>query len=113
MAPFHEGYKTIEELGMGDGVAAVNFDDRKGYILELSNFLDFTKSMDHLILYPMNARTNGVIINDVPKILCEHYENSQSISFINEKVSISIKFHAPIPYIQIQYPSDQDLDYFQ
>ena len=61
----------------------------------------------------MEARTNGVTINDVPRNLCSGETNSQSIYFPIEKVRIPIKFHGPIPYLLIRYPSDSDLDKLQ
>ena len=52
------------------GLQQLTLKNGKGYILELNNFLDFTNTMDHSLLCPMQARVNGVEINDVPQQLC-------------------------------------------
>ena len=70
VAPFHDQYKPLEKIGMINGVVAVDTDEGKTYILELNNFLNFTNTMEHSLLCPMQARINGVEINDVPINLC-------------------------------------------
>ena len=113
VAPFHGSYKPIQEISMVNGAVAVDTKEGKSYILELNNFLNFTDSMDHSLLCPMQARTNGVIINDIPRNLCPDEADSQCIHFPVEKVRIPIEFHGPIPYLPIRYPSDFDINDFQ
>ena len=50
VAHFHDNYKPIESVNMINGIAAVDSKDRKSYILELNNFLDFTKIMDNFFM---------------------------------------------------------------
>ena len=87
---------------MINGIAAVDTENAKGYILELNNFLDFTNTMDHSLLCPMQARVNGVEINDVPQRLCRTVnKDNQKMIFKEEEINIPIDFHGPIPYIPI------------
>ena len=81
VAPFHGSYKPMQEIGMINDAVAIDTNNGKSYILELNNFLDFTKTMDHSLLYPVQARTNGMLINDVPRNLSQDKVNSQSIYF--------------------------------
>ena len=113
VAPFHGSYKPIQEINMVNGAVAVDTKEGKSYILELNNFLNFTDSMDHSLLCPMQARTNGVIINNIPRNLCPDEADSQCIHFPVEKVRIPIEFHGPILYLPIRYPSDSDINEFQ
>ena len=42
VTPFHDSYAPKTDVGMINGVVAVDNPDGSGYILELNNFLDFT-----------------------------------------------------------------------
>ena len=95
VAPFHSNYKPIEKVGMVNGIVAIDQEDDNVYILELNNFLDFTKDMEHSLLCPMQARINKLRINDVPTNLCDVQSNeNQKIVFKNNNVEIPIEFLA-------------------
>ena len=113
VTPFHDSYSPKTDVGMINGVVAVDRPDGGGYILELNNFLDFTTSMNDSILVPMQARHNNVVIDDVPKGLCYHGTSTQSLFVPGTDVKIPISFHGPIPYVHIRYPSDTDLDTYE
>ena len=106
VAPFQG--PTIKNISLANGVIAVDRENgQSGYILELNNFLDFSHSMEHSLLCPMQARINGIKIDDVPAVLSPH--SSQSI-ILDEDNKIPIYYHGPIPFIHTRYPSDEDLD---
>ena len=113
VTPFHDSYKPQENIGLINGIVSVDKDDGNGYILELNNFLDFTKDMEHSILVPMQARVNGSVINDVPRNLCPNNSSTQSIILPNGKDEIPIEFHGPIPYVRVRYPTDEDMENYQ
>ena len=92
VTPFHNDYKPISNVKMINGIVAVDTDDGNGYILELNHFLDFTNSMDNIILVPMQARINGINVDDVPLQLCPHKVSTQSIHFPDEDIRIPILF---------------------
>ena len=98
---------------MINGVVAVNNDDGSGYILELNNFLDFTDSMNDSILVPMQARYNGIVVDDVPRELCYHGVSTQSLFLPKQNFSIPIEFNGPIPFVCARYPTDRDLDEYE
>ena len=63
VAPFQG--PQIKNMSLANGVVAVNHEDgQPGYILELNNFLDFSNSMEHSPLCPMQTRLNGIRIDD-------------------------------------------------
>ena len=112
VAPFHPDYAPVERVTMINGAIAVDREDgMDGYILQLNNFLDFTKTMDHSLLCPMQARVNGVKIDDVPRHLDS--SSTQSVSFDSIDYNIPIHYHGPIPFFHIRYPTDEDLDNLQ
>ena len=100
----------VKNVSLINGIVAVDREDGQGgYILELNSFLDFTTSMHHSLLCPMQARLNSVRIDDVPKKLAP--ASLQSIH-INDDISIPIYYHGPIPYINIRYPTDEDMNLY-
>ena len=68
VAPFQGPH--IKNISLANGVVAVDREDgQPGYILELNNFLDFSNSMEHSLLCQMQARLNGIHIDDTPTSL--------------------------------------------
>lgn len=57
----------------------------------------------------MQARPNGIQIDDVPKQFWNH--SSQSI-ILDKENSIPIYSHGPIPYIHTRYPTQEEMDSF-
>lgn len=99
---------ALPNVGMINGIVAVDREDGQGgFILEFNNALDFTNSMEHSLLCPMQARVNQVVIEDAPKSLVP--TSSQSLTFPNDE-SIPIYFHGPIPFFHMRYPTRYDMD---
>ena len=97
---------SFNNVSMVNGLMATDREDgQDGYILEINNALDFTNAMEHSLLCPMQARLNGVKINDVPTSL--DLNSTQSIIFPNGS-DIPIHYHGPIPYINVRYPTPDD-----
>ena len=113
VSPFLNTYQPKKDVHMINGVVAVNNDDGSGYILELNNFLDFTDSMNDSILVPMQARHNGIVVDDVPRELCYHGVSTQSLFLPKQNFSIPIEFNGPIPFVCARYPTDRDLDEYE
>ena len=109
VAPFQG--PSITNVSLANGVVAVDREDgQPGYILELNNFLDFSNSMEHSLLCPMQARLNGIRIDDIPTSLSP--DSSQAIVLDNDN-AIPIYYHGPIPFIHTRYPTDDDLDAYK
>ena len=102
---------AIQNVHMINGIVAVDKEDGQGgYILQLNSFLDFTSSMDHSLLCPMQARLNNVRIDDVPKKLSP--SSTQSMQF-EDGAQIPIYFKGPIPFIHTRYPTDEDMNSYE
>ena len=68
----HPDYSLVEKLDLINEAIAIDNDNGTLYhILKLKNFLDFIKSLDHFLLYHIQVRANGAIIDDVPNHLDE------------------------------------------
>ena len=113
VSPFLNSYQPKKDVQMINGVIAVDKEDGGGYILELNNFLDFTDSMNDSILVPMQARHNGMVVDDIPRELCYHGVSTQSIFLPEKNFSIPIEFNGPIPFVHARYPTDRDLDEYE
>ena len=109
VAPFQG--PSINNISLANGVVAVDREDgQPGYILELNNFLDFSNSMEHSLLCPMQARLNDIRIDDTPTSLSP---NSAQAVILDDDNAIPIYFHGPIPFIHTRYPTDDDLDTYK
>ena len=110
VTPFHESYAPTTDVGMINGVVAIDKPDGECYILKFNNFLDFTNSMNDSILVNMQVHRNNIVIDDVPKGMCYHGVLTQSIFVPETNIKTSIEFNGPIPSDRIRYPSNTDLD---
>ena len=60
-----------------DGIVAVDREDgQQGYILELNAILDFIRPMEHSLLCPVQARINGIFIDDVAERRIRELQNA-------------------------------------
>ena len=73
--------------------AAFAWDSNEGetYIIHLNQALDFTKSMEHSILCPNQARCNNVIIDDIPLHLDHRELSTHLIIFPDESVNLPLE----------------------
>ena len=106
--PFNDGYKPITNVSIADGAFAADSPDGTSAILHINHALDFTSSMEHLILCTNQARANGTIVNDVPAILDN--KSPQNMVFPQNGTSFPIAFNGPVPFINVRYPTDDDMD---
>ena len=63
--------------------------------------------MEHSLLCTNQARYQGLIINDVPRLLSA--TSTQDMVFPNDDISISLHMNGPVPFINMRYLSDDDL----
>ena len=66
--------------------------------------------MSHTLICPNQARTNGVIVDDVPQHLSHDNSSTHSIYFPNEQVQIPLCLRGIISYIPTRYPTDNELN---
>lgn len=104
---FHDSYGSLHDVGYVNVVYKYHDKHGQEYLLEVNQALDFTKSMRHSILCTNQARHNGVIINDVPKVI--DHNSPQSISFPERDVHLPLHMNGPVPFLPISKPTTDDL----
>ena len=66
--------------------------------------------MEHSLLCPMQARLNGIRIDDS---LMSLSPNSARAIILDDDNAIPIYYHGPIPFIHTPYPTDDNLDIYK
>ena len=104
---FHDSYGSFNNVGYVNVIYKYNDHNAQEYLLEVNQALDFTESMHNSILCTNQARHNGVIINDVPRIIDQ--SSTQSIIFPTEGVNIPLIMKGPVPVVPISKPTSEDV----
>ena len=108
--PFNDTYESMKNIKTVNAAFAYDNDEGQTYILEINQALDFSKSMEHSLLCPNQARVHGTIISDVPKFLDSTNTSTHSVTPASTNVEIPLSMYGPISYIPVRYPSDEELD---
>ena len=111
--PFHDSYKSMEDIQTVNVSFAHDTKDGRTFILNMNQCLDFTDGMENSLLCPNQARDNGVIVNDIPKFLDPSGKSTHSIYFPMEDINLPLDMNGLISYLPVRYPSDNDLDHCQ
>ena len=99
--PFNDSMKPMKNVQTVNVAYATDTPQGQTYILRVNYSLDFTLSMSHSILCTNQARSAGVIIDDVPKSLDSRGISSQSVIFPDLNIHLDIAFNGPVPYLPI------------
>ena len=105
---FHDSYNTISNVSYVN--VFYKYHDKYGqeYLLEVNQALDFTETMTNSILCTNQARHNGVIVNDIPKII--DHNSPQCITFPESGVHLPLQMRGPVPILPISKPNDLDIE---
>ena len=109
--PFHDGYKAMENIATVNAAFAHDTQDGQTHILHVNQALDFTQGMEHSLLCPNQCRSNGVIVDDIPKCFDIQNKSTHSIIFPNEDHQLPLSQQGPISYLPVRYPSDEEMDF--
>ena len=104
---FHDSYKSLSNVEYVN--VAYKYLDKNGqeYLLEINQALNFTDSMTNSILCTNQARHNGVIINDIPRVIDK--QSPQCVSFPEKDVHLPLIMRGPVPVIPILKPTDLEI----
>ena len=104
---FHDSYGPISNVSYVN--VMYKYGDEKGqeYLLELNQALDFTETMRHSILCTNQARHNGVIVNDIPRIIDR--SSPQCITFPSHNINLPLSMKGPVPVLNVSKPRVEDL----
>ena len=84
--PFNDTYTPLQDINSVNAAFAYDTDKGTTYILNVNQALDFSESMTHSLLCPNQARMNGIVIEDRPRILDNHGRSTHSIYFPEENI---------------------------
>ena len=104
---FHDSYGSINNVNYVNVLYKYNDDQAQEYLLEVNQALDFTTSMKNSILCTNQARHNGVVIHDVPRIIDRN--SPQCILFPSQNVQLPLAMKGPVPVLPVSKPNTEDL----
>ena len=107
--PFNDSMKAMKNIKTVNVAYAYDTEEGEVYILRVNHTLDFTTTMDNSILCTNQARSNGVIIDDVPQLFDTRGTSTQSAIFPETNTSIPIDFNGPVPFLPIRSPTNEEL----
>ena len=107
--PFNDSYEPMTDINVVNGAFALDLHDGSTIILKINQALDFSSTMMNSILCTNQSRANNIIIDDVPKQFGG--QNHAMIIPNTELEPISFNMHGPVSYLNVRYPSDDDLEY--
>ena len=110
--PFHDSYESMQNIQTVNVAYAHDTTDGETYILNVNQCLDFTDGMDNSLLCPNQARSHGVIVDDVPMLLDPFGVSTHTIFFPDDNVRLPLEMKGPISFLPVRYPSDEDMDYY-
>lgn len=93
--------------------AATAYDASNGevYILVMNQALYLGEHMEHSLLCPNQARSNGIIVNDVPKHLALTItDTTHSIVFPEDDVTLPLELQGVISKITIRLPTIEEIE---
>ena len=108
--PYHDGYNPKTGVQICNAAFAYDSPDGETLILKMNQCLDFTNGVTNSLLCTNQARANGIIVNDVPKVLDIANTSTQSIIFPDSKYHLPLLFRGPIPFLRVRKPSKQELE---
>ncbi len=109
--PYADHYEPISNVPVVKAATAYDHPSTgETFILIFGQALYMGDHMDHTLICPNQARTNGVIIDDVPQHLSHDKTSTHSIYFPEEQVRIPLQLKGVISYITTRYPSDAEIN---
>ena len=109
--PFHDSYEPKKDIHICN--AAFAYDDISGetIILKMNQCLDFSESMEHSLFCSNQVRSNGIIVDDIPRSIDVRETSKQALIFpSHDSYEIPFKFKGPVPFIPVRKPSEEEME---
>ena len=109
--PFHDSYEPKKDINICN--AAFAYDDTSGetIILKMNQCLDFSESMEHSLFCSNQVRSNGIIVDDIPRSIDVRETSKQALIFpSHDSYEIPFKFKGPVPFIPVRKPSEEEME---
>ena len=109
--PFHDSYSPKRNVKVCNAALAFDYDNGKTIILILNQCLDFSNNMRHSLLCTNQVRSNGIIVDDTPKLIDVLQRSHQAIIVPQDDeddIHIPISLHGPVPFIPVRKPTKDE-----
>ena len=107
--PFNDVYQPRKSVKLCSVAYGYQLEEGKTYILVVNQCLDFTDEMEHSLFSTNQVRSNGIIVDDVPRKIDVLRRSKQAIIFPDKDVMVQLSMHGPVPNVPVFYPSDDDM----
>ena len=108
---FSEQHQQLEDVPIVKAATAYDASNGEVYILVMNQALYLGEHMEHSLLCPNQARSNGIIVNDVPKHLALTItDTTHSIVFPEDDVTLPLELQGVISKITIRLPTIEEIE---
>mmetsp|Transcript_24287 Transcript_24287/g.34810 ORF Transcript_24287/g.34810 Transcript_24287/m.34810 type:complete len:1184 (-) Transcript_24287:1334-4885(-) len=110
VAPFSQAYDKMQNIPIVK--AALAYDDAETgqtYILVLNHVLYFGPSIQNILLNPNQIRSNGIVVDDVPKHLSGG-DSTHSIFLPEEELRLPLKCYGCLSYLSVRRPTLSEIN---
>ena len=107
--PFNDSYEPLTDIRTVNVAFSTQSSEGETVILHLNNVLDFTHNMEHSLLCTNQARSNGVIVDDVPQEYDHKGDSTHSIVFPDMDLRLPLKVKGPVSYLPVNFPTDDEM----
>ena len=108
---FHDSYNTLSDIEYVNVLYKYLDETGQEYLLQINQCLNFTDTMENSILCTNQARHNGVLINDVPRIIDPKLP--QCITFPKDDVHLPLLMNGPVPILPVMKPTPEEVETLQ
>jgi hypothetical protein len=108
---FSEQHLQLEDIPIVKAATAYDASNGVVYILIINQALFLGEHMEHLLLCPNQARSSGVVINDVPKHLAPTMKDTMhAIVFLEDNVTLPLELQGVISKLTIRLPTTEEIE---
>ena len=95
--PFNDVYQPRKSVKLCNVAYGYQSEEGKTYILVVNQCLDFTDEMEHSLFSTNQVRSNGIIVDNVPRKIDVLRRSKQAIIFPDKDVMVPLSMHGPNP----------------
>jgi hypothetical protein len=109
--PYADHYEPVTNVPIAKVVTAYDHPvSGETYILVFGQALYMGDSIEHTLIYPNQAQTDGVVVDDIPRHLSHDNTSTHSIYFSEEDVCLPLCLRGIISYLPTRYPTNDEIN---
>jgi hypothetical protein len=111
VSSFSDQLQQLDDIPIVKAATAYDVPSGEVYILILNQVLYLGEHMEHSLLCPNQVRSNGIIVNDVPKHLAPTIsDTTHSIVFPEDNISLPLELQGMISKLTIRLPRMDEIE---